>query len=88
VPEAIHAAAALGWEAVPGSDPARTDLSSEALYLAETLIRLAPEDPEPKALLAMILYCTARVAARKATYNPLSEQDTTLWDKAMTARAD
>ncbi len=86
--EAIHAAAALGWETVPGSDPARTDLSSEALYLAEALIGLAAEDPEPKALLALILYSAARVPARKVTYIPLSEQDTTLWDKSLIARAD
>ncbi len=86
--EAIHAAAALGWEPVPGSDPARADLTGEAQYLAETLITLTPHEPEPKALLALILYTTARAPARRPAYTPLSQQDTALWDATLIARAD
>ena len=86
--EAIHAAAALGWEAVPGSDPARADLSDEGLHLAETLAALLPEEQEPRALMALILHVRARSAARRAGYIPLSEQDTALWDHAAILRAD
>jgi RNA polymerase sigma-70 factor (ECF subfamily) len=86
--EAIHAAAALGWEPVPGCDPARADLTSEALYLAETLITLTPDQPEPQALLALILFTTARAPARRTGYTPLSEQNTALWDSLMLDRAD
>lgn len=82
--EAIHAAAALGWEAVPGSDPARTDLTAEAPYLAETLFTLTPNEPKPKTVLALILSATAR----RIVYAPLSELDTSLLEASMIANAD
>jgi predicted RNA polymerase sigma factor len=88
VMEAVLAAAALGWEGVPGSDPARVDLAGEAAHLAEVLSALVPGEGEPKALLALILYVQARAPARAGGYMPLSEQDTGLWDAAMIARAD
>lgn len=86
--EAIHAAAALGWEAVPGSDPARADLAEEGLHLADTLAALIPEAREPRALVALILHVRARANARRHGYIPLAEQDTTLWDHAAILRAD
>jgi RNA polymerase sigma-70 factor, ECF subfamily len=88
VMEAILAAAALGWEAVPGSDPARADLAAEAVWLAEVLADLAPSEPEPRGLLALLLYIRAREPARRGAYVPLSEQDVSLWDKTMISRAD
>lgn len=81
VMEAVLATAALGWEAVPGSDPARADLANEALHLADVLVSVMPEEPEPRALLALILYVQARAPARAKAYTPLEEQDTTLWDR-------
>ncbi len=86
--EAIHAAAALGWEAVPGSDPARSDLSDEALHLARTMAALVPEATEARALVALILYVRSRAAARTGGYVPLAEQDVTRWDRAAIAEAD
>jgi RNA polymerase sigma-70 factor (ECF subfamily) len=88
VMEAILAAAALGWEAVPGSDPGRADLSTEALWLAEALAGLAIAEPEPQALLALLLYIQAREPSRRGRYTPLGEQDTSLWNRALIARAD
>jgi RNA polymerase sigma-70 factor, ECF subfamily len=88
VMEAVLAAAALGWEAVPGSDPARADLASEALYLAGLLADLTPEEPEPKGLLSLLLHIRAREPARKGQYLSLSEQDAGLWDHRMIDRAD
>jgi len=88
VMEAILAAAALGWENVPGSDPGRVDLADEAIWLAETLAALAPQDPEPKGLLALLLYIRAREPARRTGYVPLAEQDPALWDLALIGRAN
>lgn len=88
VMECVLAAASLGWEAVPGSDPARADLSSEAQHLARVLADLVPQEPEPQALLALILYIRSRGAARARGYVPLADQDTGLWDAAMVERAD
>ena len=82
------AAAALGWEGVPGSDPGRADLASEALHLAEVLVSLLPDEPEPRGLLALILYVQARAPARRTVYTPLSEQDPNLWDHSMIHAAD
>lgn len=88
VMESVLAAASLGWEAVPGSDPARTDLSGEARHLAQVLAGLLPDQPEPQALYALILYIQSRTAARAAGYVPLSAQDPALWDHGMIAQAD
>lgn len=88
VMECILAAAALGWESVPGSDPGRADLAQEAVFLAETLADLTPDEPEPQALLAQLLYVRAREGARRSGYVPLTEQDTRLWDKALILQAD
>ena len=88
VMEAILAAAALGWESVPGSAPGRTDLSVEALWLAEALAGLVPDDPEPKGLLALLLYIRAREPARRGRYVPLADQDAGLWDRRLIERAN
>jgi RNA polymerase sigma-70 factor (ECF subfamily) len=88
VMEAVLAAAALGWEAVPGSDPARTDLAAEALYLAELLADLTSDQPEPKGLLSLLLHIRAREPGRTGRYLPLIEQSTGLWDHQMIDRAD
>lgn len=88
VMEAILAAAALGWESVPGSAPGRADLAAEALWLAEALADLVPDDPEPKGLLASLLYIRAREPARRGRYVPLAEQDARLWDRTLIARAN
>ena len=88
VMEAVLAAAALGWEAVPGSDPARADLASEALYLAELLAELTPGEPEPKGLLSLLLHIRAREPARKGQYFTFFEQDAGLWEHEVIFRAD
>jgi RNA polymerase sigma-70 factor, ECF subfamily len=88
VMECILAAAALGWEAVPGSDPARADLASEAAWLAQVLADLVPQEPEPRALLALVLHVQARAPARVSGYVPLQDHDTALWDAAVLAQAN
>jgi RNA polymerase sigma-70 factor (ECF subfamily) len=90
VMEAIFAAYGTAWDAAPGADAGARDLTEEAIWLAETLATLLPDAPEPKGLLALLLYSDARRAARRAggAYVPLEEQDTNLWDRAKIERAD
>lgn len=87
--EAIYAAYAKGWGETEG--PGTPALVEEAMWLAELIVGLMPEEPEPKGMLALMLYAESRRAARRSPageFVPLSEQDTTLWDEAMIGRAE
>ncbi|MGH8278008.1 MAG: RNA polymerase sigma factor [Gammaproteobacteria bacterium] len=89
--EAIYAAYGSGWDAVAGADARRRGLTAEALDLGRLLLRLLPDEPEIIGLLALMLYCESRRAARRSTsgdYVPLSEQNGTLWSQPMIAKAD
>jgi RNA polymerase sigma-70 factor (ECF subfamily) len=89
--EAVYAVYGAGWEDAVGADPLRRDLAEEAIWLARLLVELAPEDPEAGGLLALLLHCEARRAARRTAegaYVPLTEQDAALWDKGMIAEAE
>lgn len=89
--EAIYAAYGSGWDDVTGVDPRRRGLAGEAIWLARTLLELMPGQAEGQGLLAMMLYCEARRPARRGAdgrYVPLSEQDTSLWSKALFEEAD
>ncbi len=46
-----------------GDDPAA--LTGEAIWLARLVVSLQPEEPEPKGLLALMLFCAARRPARR-----------------------
>ena len=89
--DAIYAAYSEGWSDPGGADPARRDLTDEALYLARLASELAPDDPEALGLLALMLYAEARRAARRGpdgAYTPLADQDPALWDGPMIAEAE
>jgi RNA polymerase sigma-70 factor (ECF subfamily) len=89
--EAIYAAYGSGWEDVTGDAAASRDLTEEAIWLARLVVQLLPEDPEPRGLLATMLYAKARERARRGAggvYVALSEQDTSLWDRACLADAE
>ena len=84
--EAIYAAYGSGWEDVAGADPRRKGLAREAVELCRLLLRLLPGEPETQGLLALMLHCEARRAARRNTdgaYVPLSEQNVALWSAPM-----
>ncbi|MEO0644482.1 MAG: DUF6596 domain-containing protein, partial [Pseudomonadota bacterium] len=86
--DAIYAGFGLGWSD-PASDRTR-DLSEEAIWLASLIGSLLPEAPEPKGLLALMLFAHARRAARRnpdGAYVPLDDQDTGLWDAEMIRKA-
>jgi predicted RNA polymerase sigma factor len=80
--EAIYAAFGIGWDDMAGVDQSGRDLAEEAIWLARVLLQLMPQEAEVHGLLALMLHCEARRAARRGTdgrYVPLSEQDCQKW---------
>jgi len=80
--EAIYAAFGIGWDDSAGTDQRGRDLTEESIWLARVLLQLMPDEPEVRGLLALMLHCEARRAARrgpKGQYVPLSQQDPNLW---------
>ncbi len=89
--EAIYAAFGLGWDDIAGVDQRGRDLAEEAIWLARVLLLLMPGEAEVHGLLALMLHCEARRAARRGPdggYVPLSEQDTKLWSKPLMEEAE
>ena len=87
--DAIYAAYTKGWNEV--SDGGLSELADEAIWLGRLTVSLLPDQPEAKGLLALMLYTTARGAARHdvaGTYVPLERQDTNLWDRPLIASAE
>lgn len=67
----------------------RGDLCEEAIWLAELLARLAPNDPEVAGLHALLLLTDARRPSRldeHASPILLADQDRSQWDQPMIAR--
>jgi RNA polymerase sigma-70 factor (ECF subfamily) len=88
---AIYAAYGSGWDDITGSDPRRKGLAVEALDLGRLLVRLVPEEAEPRGLLALMLHCEARRTARRSSsgaYVPLDEQNVALWSAVMIDEAE
>ncbi len=80
---AIYAAFAEGWPDAAGTDSGRRNLAEEALFLGRLVAALLPHEAEVLGLLALMLHCEARRAARRATdgaYIPLADQDTVQWN--------
>jgi RNA polymerase sigma-70 factor (ECF subfamily) len=85
--EAVYGTYAITWHSA-GTE-VRRSLADEALYLAETLAELAPDDAEVRGLAALITLSSARTSARFDTEGrlvPLAEQDVELWDAALIER--
>ncbi|MBZ9669724.1 RNA polymerase sigma factor [Mesorhizobium sp. ES1-3] len=77
---AIYAGYTNGWMDIDGAQT----LAHEAIWLARVVVSLLPEEPEPKGLLALMLYSEARRTARQdadGAFVPLDNQDTKLWDR-------
>lgn len=89
--EAIYAAYGSGWDDVAGADPRRNGLTVEAIDLGRMLLRLMPNEPEARGLLALMLHCEARREARRSAtgaYVPISEQDVTRWSRSLIVEAE
>jgi RNA polymerase sigma-70 factor, ECF subfamily len=88
--EAIYAAYGQGWDSTGTDDQTRKGLTEEAIWLARVLVELRPEDAEALGLLALMLFCESRSAARRVDgrFVPLAEQDTALWKLPMAREAE
>jgi predicted RNA polymerase sigma factor len=89
--EAIYAAYGSGWEDLAGDAAASRGLTEEAIWLARLTTRLLPEEPEPRGLLAAMLYAEAHAQTRRGPggrYVPLSEQDASHWNRERLAEAE
>jgi RNA polymerase sigma-70 factor (ECF subfamily) len=88
---AIYAAYGSGWDDVAGADTRRRGLAEEAIWLGRLVARLLADEPEALGLLALMLHCEARRAARRDAaggYVPLSEQDVSRWARPMIDEAE
>jgi RNA polymerase sigma-70 factor (ECF subfamily) len=89
--EAIYAAFGIGWDDIAGVDQRGRDLAEEAIWLGRMLLQLLPSEAEVHGLLALLLHCEARRAARRGQggrYVPLSEQDPKLWSYPLIEEAE
>lgn len=89
--DAIYAAFGVGWDDMVGADHVGRDLAEEAIWLARVLLHQMPEEPEVRGLLALMLYCESRRAARRGNdgrYIPLSAQDPRLWSSPLMEEAE
>ena len=80
--EAIYAAYDLGRDEAAGMEPGALGLAGEAVWLARVIRERLPEEPEIRGLLALMLFCEARRAARRTSdgrFVPLSEQEPATW---------
>ena len=86
--EAIYGIYSDSWES--GAAELTGDRSVEALYLADLVADLLPDEPEALGLAALISYSAARRSAwldSEGDYVPLSAQDPVRWALGLTARA-
>ncbi len=75
-----------GYAASSGTELVRGDLAAEAIRLTRTLSELMPDEPEARALLALMLLHHARRAGRTDADGRLvllEDQDRSTWDQAM-----
>jgi RNA polymerase sigma-70 factor (ECF subfamily) len=71
-----------------GPELTRTDLTGRAVELARLLVRLMPDEPEPQALLGLLLMTEARGDARVSADGELvllADQDRSRWNPRMLA---
>jgi predicted RNA polymerase sigma factor len=88
---AIYAAYGTAWDDVAGADARLAGLADEAIWLARLTVQLAPDPPEALGLLALMLHCEARRAARRGpdgAFIPLRDQDVALWSRDMMIEAE
>jgi RNA polymerase sigma-70 factor, ECF subfamily len=75
-----------GYASTSADSLVRTELSEEAIRLGRVLVRLMPEEPEARGLLALMLLHHSRRKARVGTAGELillEDQDRARWDHAM-----
>jgi len=88
--EAIYGAHAIEWSASI-TDISHDDLEGEALFLADLLVKLMPDEAEALGLLALLSYSMARQNSRydeQGGLIPLDQQDSKLWDHTLITHAN
>ena len=89
--DAIYSAYTTGWESLIEVSSTHHALAGDAIAIGRTLAQLTPSEPEAHGLLALMLHCEARRAARYTSngdYVPLDQQDTTRWSQPMINEAE
>jgi RNA polymerase sigma factor (sigma-70 family) len=89
--DAIYSAYTTRWESLIEAGSTHQALAGDAIALGRTLVDLMPAEPEARGLLALMLHCEARRAARYTSsgeFVPLDQQDTALWSQSMMAEAE
>jgi len=77
-----------GYSATAGDDVVRPQLCDDAIRMGRVLARLAPEEAEVHALLALMQIQASRTAARADANGQLvllTDQDRSLWDQSLIA---
>ena len=89
--DAIYSAYTAGWESLIDTGSTHYALAAETIAIGRTLVQLMPTEPEVRGLLALMLHCEARRAARytiAGEFVPLDRQDTALWSRPMIDEAE
>jgi RNA polymerase sigma-70 factor (ECF subfamily) len=89
--DAIYSAYTTGWESLMDVSSTHHALAGDAIVIGRTLVHLMPTEPEAHGLLALMLHCEARRAARYASngeYVPLDQQDTARWSRPIIEEAE
>jgi predicted RNA polymerase sigma factor len=89
--DAIYSAYTTGWESVMETSATHHALAGEAISMGRTVVQLMPNEPEARGLLALMLHCEARRAARytgDGEFVPLDQQDPNLWSHSLMQEAE
>ncbi|MEV0706465.1 RNA polymerase sigma factor [Nocardia aurea] len=80
-----------GYSATSGDSWTRAELCAEAMRLGRMLAALAPDEPEPHGLVALMEFQASRLRARTDAGGrpvPLDRQDRTRWDRLLITHAE
>lgn len=86
---AIYTVYGKGWSVT--SESGGSPFSEEAIWLGRLVVSLLPDEPEPKGMLALMLFSEARRAARRdpaGAFVAFEDQDTGRWDRAQIEMAE
>jgi RNA polymerase sigma-70 factor (ECF subfamily) len=89
--DAIYAAYTTGWESLADTASTHHALAADAIAVGRVVVQLMPREAEAHGLLALLLHCQARRAARygnNGEFVPLDRQDPSLWSRPMMDEAE
>ena len=89
--DAIYAAYTAGWESLMEGSSTLDAMAEDAITIGRTLVQLMPTEAEAHGLLALMLHCQARRAARYTSngeFVALDKQDNTRWSRPMIDEAE